>query len=44
MNNKTEFDKKIDDMNKKILHYVWTIFISMMTSILVVLAFTGKIP
>lgn len=29
-----EFDKRIEEQNKKITHFLWIIFVSMITSII----------
>lgn len=38
MNNKK--DDWIDEMDKKIIHWVWTIFVSLLTALLTTLALT----
>ena len=38
-----DFDRRIEEQNTKIAHVVWTIFVSMMTSIIVTLAATGQL-
>lgn len=35
------FDKKIEEQNKKITHVIWIIFLSMMTSIVTTLLYKG---
>lgn len=40
-NEKNKFDEEIEKSNEKIAHMVWTIFLSMITAIIVVLAATG---
>ena len=37
------FEERIEKQNKKIAHYVWTIFVSMITAIIVTLAATGRL-
>ena len=34
----------VERRNKAVMHYIWTIFLSMITAIVVTLAVTGKIP
>lgn len=39
--NKEEMEKKIEEQNKEIIHTVWIILISLITSIITVLAAKG---
>lgn len=38
-----DFDKKIEEQNKKITHVIWIIFLSMITAIITTLAATGQL-
>ena len=42
MNEQNKLDKKIEEIDKKIIHIVWTIFISMITAMVVTLLATGS--
>ena len=37
-----KFKKRIEQQNMKIAHFLWIVFLSMITSILTVLAATGR--
>lgn len=43
MRDDEKLDKKIEEMDRKILHFLWTVFISMVTAIITTLAATGKL-
>lgn len=42
MDEKNELNKKIEEMDKKIIHIIWTIFISMITAVITTLLATGS--
>ncbi len=37
-----KYDDWIEEQNKKIIHWLWIIFVSMMTSIITVLLYTAS--
>lgn len=37
-----DFDKKIEEQNKRITHLIWIIFVSMITSVITVFLATGS--